>query len=44
MTRKDIQIDTERVQLEYLKENTRQTRQTNESSKKQDGREGHAYK
>jgi len=44
MTREDIPIDTERVQLEYLEENTRETRQTNELSKKQDGRKGHAYK
>ena len=34
MTREDVPIDTERVQLEYLKENTRQTRQTNELCKK----------
>jgi len=44
MTREDIPIDTQREQLEYLKEKKIQTRQTNELSKKQDGRKGHAYK
>ena len=45
MTREDVPIDTERVQLEYLKEKKIQTRQTNEfSKKKQEGSEGHANK
>jgi len=44
MTREDIPIDTQREQLEYLKENKIQIHQTNEFSKKKDGREGHAYK
>ena len=44
MTREDIPIDTQREQLEDLKEKKIQTRQTNEFSKKQDGSEGHANK
>jgi len=34
MTREDIPIDTQREQLEYLKEKKIQTRHTNEFSKK----------
>jgi len=34
MTREDIPIDTQREQLEYLKEKKIQTRQTNELCKK----------
>ena len=45
MTRENIPIDTQREQLEYLKEKKIQTRHTNEfSKKKQDGSEGHANK
>ena len=44
VTREDIPIDTERVQLEYLKEKYRTKRQTTEWINQQDGREEHAYK